>query len=557
MHSYRLITLFDIPKFRLGFKHIHHALMRDGRLVLYPEMEGILARSMDENLSRLIESAVRKEWLQSLNAHSHLLKEGGDYDRDGSLFRQLGDNGPWHLPDIKDLDTILQKLPVEFHSFLREVASDARKIVHRRTVFLVPDYQPYINNEPPKLSELLLAIGREMAKMSSSSQSIPYGFLRLQSQVKHPSSSQGLMTQLIRNMMVWTSSLLIEQSRRYAREGALLMDGPTGVGKSLAAELIALQQKKSLVKVNIAAINDELLEGRMRGYCRGAFTGAVKNHDGWFAQADGGILFLDEFQNASLASQTQLLDLLDPVSNNVMVSRIGDDVVRKYRVKVILAVNKPIHELLIAGRIREDLFYRIRDVVKLHSFNDLIKSSNEGEGFSKIFGWIQTYRWKSAPYLGVGKDDQFTQEDDCISLFPELSRDIIPVIREFDWKGNFRQFERVLTNVLWNNDDQRQAILDAGSLLKELESERLRLGEDSLVIRVEEVKDEVLRKRIELVEKILERNQFVITKSLSELKEHDIGMGSRQSLRTFLKTNFESLSSRIRQQAILLKFIKI
>lgn len=532
--------------------------MRSGKLVLSSDGDAGSGHSDGENLSGLIESAQLKEWRDSLDLHARLLVDDENPSSNIELVHRLQQMGPWQLTDPTAVDAALLQLPSSIHAFFQATASEARKIVTRRTVFLVPEYQPeLVRSEQQRLSELLSAIGREMAKMSASTQSAPYSFLRLRTNRHQPHPSQGLMTQLVRNMMVWTSSLKFEERKHYLREGPLLMDGPTGAGKTLAAEQIALQHKKRIIKVNIAGINDDLLEGRMRGYCKGAFTGAVQEHDGWFAQADGGILFLDEFQNASLASQTQLLDLLDPVSNEVVVTRIGDEVARRFRVKVILAVNKPIHELLTTGRIREDLFYRIRDVVTLKSFNELVSSCNDREVSARLSGWIHTYRWKSAPYLGVDFDDPIVQEDDCVSLFPEFDANIITLIREFDWSGNFRQFERVLTNIFWDNDEQRQAAINYSSIQRELRSENYRLGKNIIIRPQESAGAEALRKRTALVEQVLARNHLVISSSLKELKDLRVGLGSRQTLRAFLIANFDHFSASFRSQAPVRKFLKM
>ncbi len=503
-------------------------------------------------LSTITTAAALREWRTRLDVHIQRL---GELTSEHHNTKELLDflhtaDDPWKVEGIA---SIALELPPAVSSQLRTLKSDAQKIVSRKTVFLMPDYQPDLGKELPTASMLIEKMANELARISIA----PYGFLRLAPPASDTKSEElGLMAKLVKHLMIAKSSLILKNETRFCKEGALLMDGPTGAGKSLAAELIALHQRQSFIKVNIAAINDELLEGRMRGYRRGSFTGAVYDHHGWFAQANGGILFLDEFQNASLATQTQLLDLLDPVSNEVQVSRIGDDSTRKYRVKVILAVNRPVHELLAVGRLREDLFFRIRDVARLKGLNDLLSESSGPTLFSMLVGWIYLYRWKSAPYLGRdAHKDAFAAEDDCLSLFPDIDEGIVSLIRDFQWKGNFRQLERVITDLLWRNDEQRRNDIDVEGVLQGLAEENERLGQSQRLAEIDEGQ-RAMNDRIALVEKILLRNDFNIARSLRELNPLKISLGSRPSLKVFLRRHLSSMSPEVRAQSSLIKFLR-
>lgn len=152
---------------------------------------------------------------------------------------------------------------------------------------------------------------------------------------------------------------LKEMITRVARAtGCLLIRGESGAGKELVARAVHRlggRADRPLLSVNCAAIPRDLIESQLFGYQRGAFTGADKDHAGWFEQADSGTLFLDEIGELTLEGQAKLLRVLDghpflPVGGN---REIHVDV------RVIAATNRDLAEFVRAKRFREDLFYRL------------------------------------------------------------------------------------------------------------------------------------------------------------------------------------------------------
>jgi transcriptional regulator with PAS, ATPase and Fis domain len=134
--------------------------------------------------------------------------------------------------------------------------------------------------------------------------------------------------------------------------------GETGVGKELV--VISLYQKSErnggpFVKVNCAALPDNLLESEMFGYERGAFTGAQRKMRGKFEQANRGVLFLDEIGDMSLSLQAKLLHALQDGE----FMPLGSEKTIKSNAWVIAATNHDLAEDLRAGKFREDLYYRI------------------------------------------------------------------------------------------------------------------------------------------------------------------------------------------------------
>jgi two-component system nitrogen regulation response regulator NtrX len=141
----------------------------------------------------------------------------------------------------------------------------------------------------------------------------------------------------------------------------VLIAGENGSGKELVARGIhrlSPRQERPFVEVNCAAIPTELIESELFGHMKGSFTGAFADRAGKFEQADGGILFLDEVGDMSLAAQAKVLRALQ----EGVVTRIGATKSIRVDVRVIAATNKALTDEIAAGRFREDLYYRLNVV---------------------------------------------------------------------------------------------------------------------------------------------------------------------------------------------------
>ncbi len=141
----------------------------------------------------------------------------------------------------------------------------------------------------------------------------------------------------------------------------VLIEGESGTGKEIVAKQIhALsgRAKKSLLEVNCGALSESLLEAALFGSEKGAFTGAVKDTPGFFEEADGGTLLLDEVADMSPKLQASLLRVLQERT----FSRLGSTVQRRSDFRLICATNKPLDAEVKAGKFRADLFYRINVV---------------------------------------------------------------------------------------------------------------------------------------------------------------------------------------------------
>jgi two-component system, NtrC family, response regulator HydG len=144
-------------------------------------------------------------------------------------------------------------------------------------------------------------------------------------------------------------------------EATVLITGESGTGKELVAETLHRNSERRggpFIKVNCAALAENLLESELFGHEKGAFTGADRRRDGRFVQADGGTLFLDEIGETSPAMQVKLLRALQEGE----VQRVGGDESLSVQVRIIAATNRNLEVEVANGTFREDLFYRLNVV---------------------------------------------------------------------------------------------------------------------------------------------------------------------------------------------------
>ena len=214
----------------------------------------------------------------------------------------------------------------------------------------------------------------------------------------------------------------------------VLILGESGAGKELVARAIHARSPRSaapLVKVNCASIPKELFESEFFGHVKGAFTGAHRDRVGRFQLADGGTIFLDEVGEIPLELQGKLLRVLQESE----FERVGDDITRSVDVRVIAATNRNLEELMVAGKFREDLFYRLSvfpiEVPPLRKRpEDVIQLAQHFlESICKDFG--------RAPF--------------------KLTRGQAAVISAYDWPGNVRELKNVI---------ERAVILSKGNTLR-------------------------------------------------------------------------------------------
>ncbi|MCB9258924.1 MAG: sigma-54-dependent Fis family transcriptional regulator [Ignavibacteriales bacterium] len=217
-----------------------------------------------------------------------------------------------------------------------------------------------------------------------------------------------------KNELIGSSEKFIEVIKMAERiadsESSVLIQGETGTGKELIAKLIHKKSSRSdgpFIKVNCAAINDNLLESELFGHEKGAFTGAVKSKKGRFELANNGTIFLDEIGDISQAMQVKILRVLQEKE----FEKIGGESTIKVDVRIISATNKNLSKEVVNNNFREDLFYRLnvvpitlptlrerREDVKLLSEYFLKKTGKTNNQKSKIISdagieVLQNYSW--------------------------------------------------------------------------------------------------------------------------------------------------------------------
>ena len=158
----------------------------------------------------------------------------------------------------------------------------------------------------------------------------------------------------------------IEKVRAMIRDLAdvqttVLVTGDSGTGKELVVDALHYSGERRdgpLVKVNCAALSENLLESELFGHVAGAFTGAVKDKIGRFQRADGGTIFLDEIGEISQRMQLRLLRVIE----NMEFERVGDSTPIKVDVRLVAATNRDLQKRVAGGEFREDLYYRLKVV---------------------------------------------------------------------------------------------------------------------------------------------------------------------------------------------------
>ena len=217
-------------------------------------------------------------------------------------------------------------------------------------------------------------------------------------------------------------------------DASVLIQGESGVGKELVAHVIhsaSARKDGPLVKVNCAAVPQELFESEFFGHVKGAFTGAHRDRVGRFELADGGTIFLDEVGEIPLSLQSKLLRVLQESE----YERVGDEETHTVDVRVVAATNRDLEQAVADGRFREDLFYRLSvfpiDVPPLRERGDDI---------------VQ---------LALHFLERTCQDFGHAPL--SLSRQQAALLKEYDWPGNIRELKNVI---------ERAVILSRGKVLR-------------------------------------------------------------------------------------------
>jgi DNA-binding NtrC family response regulator len=212
-------------------------------------------------------------------------------------------------------------------------------------------------------------------------------------------------------------------------ESRILITGESGVGKEVLADVIhawSARAEGPLVKVNCAAIPENLLESELFGHEKGSFTGAVAQRIGRFEVANGGTIFLDEIADMSPPLQAKLLR----VTQEGRFNRVGSNREIQTNARILAATNRHLEEEVKAGRFREDLFYRL-NVVELN---------------------VPPLRERSEDILPLASRfiAEFTQNK------ARFSSSVADCLTRYPWPGNVRELRNAM---------ERAALLSHGELI--------------------------------------------------------------------------------------------
>ncbi|HEU5209563.1 MAG TPA: sigma-54 dependent transcriptional regulator [Longimicrobiales bacterium] len=221
----------------------------------------------------------------------------------------------------------------------------------------------------------------------------------------------------------------LELARKVARSNAsVFLTGESGSGKELFAQFIHQHSRaaaRPLVAINCAALPEPLLESEMFGHCKGAFTGAVRDRPGLFETADGGTLFLDELTEMSQAIQAKLLRVIQ----DGVVRRVGSSTAdATVNVRFIAATNRDPAQAVREGRLRSDLYYRLRVVpIRVPPLRERgADIPLLADHFLKKF-WERDYPREPAPHFGAGA---------------------IQALLTHTWPGNVRELQNVVEHTV-------------------------------------------------------------------------------------------------------------
>ena len=205
---------------------------------------------------------------------------------------------------------------------------------------------------------------------------------------------------------------------------SVLIIGESGSGKESFPKIIhesSPRKHKKYIAVNCGAIPEGTIDSELFGHVKGSFTGAIADHKGYFEEADGGVIFLDEVAEMPLSTQARLLRVLE----NGEYLRVGDSTVRKTNIRVVAATNKDMLQAVKDGKFREDLYYRLSTVqINVPPLRD------RGDDI------VLLARLFLRNFINENRTSEVTLTEDAQQL-----------LKSYHWPGNVRQLKSVIEQV--------------------------------------------------------------------------------------------------------------
>lgn len=207
-------------------------------------------------------------------------------------------------------------------------------------------------------------------------------------------------------------------------DSTIVITGESGVGKDVFARIIhqnSRRKQNNYVAVNCAAIPEGTIESELFGHIKGSFTGADKDRKGYFAEADKGTIFLDEIGELPITTQSKLLRILE----NGEIIPVGSSKAIKVDVRVVAATNVNLYKAVEKGKFREDLYYRLNQVVI-----NVPSLRERREDIPLLFRY-------------------FSREHADKYQVPRinLSQEATEYLKNYRWKGNVRELKNIAERI--------------------------------------------------------------------------------------------------------------
>ena len=268
---------------------------------------------------------------------------------------------------------------------------------------------------------------------------------------------------------------------------SVLIEGESGTGKELVARALhgeSSRHDNPLVVVNAGAIPEGLIESELFGHVKGAFTGAVSDRKGYFEEANGGTIFLDEIGEMPLNTQVRLLRILEQKE----YQRVGNAESKKLDVRVIAATNRKLPELIQSGMFRRDLYFRLK------SINIVLPSLRSRKEDIEMLA--QIFASGRASNLNI--------------TFGGFTDEAIDILNTYHWPGNIRELKNLMESLVVLEKGK----VITGSLMKnhlQIQGEDINFASQNLPVPLD--KDPATAER-----ELIIRTLFHMNNEISEIK---------------------------------------
>jgi len=444
----------------------------------------ILIVDDENNVTKLLEKLLTKEGYGALTAASgfEALKIIDSHQVDIVItdIKMPKMSGIDLLGKIKEIDPTIKVILITAFATL-ETAVEALKM----------GALDYIT-KPFDLTDVLLSIERIVAVLEKNEYS------------ETPKEEHGSKENYFLSKSIKMKSAIELMKQVSDTKSTVMIYGETGTGKELAAQIVhdlSIRNDKPFIKVNCAAIPENLLESELFGYEKGAFTGAINSKPGRFELADTGTILLDEVGDITPLMQVKLLRAVQERE----FERLGGTKTVKVDVRIIAATNKNLENLVKEGKFRQDLYYRL-NVVPI-----------------------------TLPPLRERKEDieqlveYFLKNSSIISNknVKKISKEALLFLKGYNWPGNIRELENVI---------ERCVVITAGN---KIDVENL----PDYILNFDEKSNDFYSEDLSAVVDNAEKN--IIVKALKECKGNRtkasevLGISRRSLHRKIIKYNIE------------------